>query len=145
MERLNLHAALLYSKWAIEFLLLPPITALFVGAAVSSVWAGLRQRPFRNLLWKRHHWLVLSHFFFFVAAIVVGLLWANDPLSPHPINRAAKLWLDAVTYGSLVSCIVWTWQMKGFRWFAASLLALIEVVTLGAIFVAGMSISGDWL
>ena len=35
--------------------------------------------------------------------------------------------------------------MKGFRWFAASLMALVEVITFAAIFVAGMSISGDWL
>jgi len=145
MERISLHAALLYSKWALEFLSFPPIASLFIGTAVSSVWAGLRQQPFRKHLWKRHHWLVLSHFFFFVAAIVVGLLWANDPRNHHPSSRAATFWLDTVIYGSLASCIIWTWQMKGFRWCAASLLALVEVITFGAIFVAGMSISGDWL
>lgn len=145
MERLSLHAAILYSKWALEFLLLPPIAALFIGATISSVWAGLRQQPFRKHLWKRHHWLVLSHLCFFVAAIVVGLLWANNVSNPHPSSQAAKFWLDVVTYGSLASCIIWTWQMKGFRWFAASLLASVEVITFGAIFVAGMSISGDWL
>jgi hypothetical protein len=35
--------------------------------------------------------------------------------------------------------------MKGFRWFAGSLMALMEVPVLGALFVAGMSVTGDWL
>ena len=145
MERLHLDAALLYSEMAFEFLLLPPISALFVGAAISSVWAGFYQRPFRKHLWKRRYALALTHFSFFAAAIVVGLLWRNDPRDHQLASRVATFWLDAVIYGSLASCILWTWQMKGFRWFAASLMALAEVITFGAVFVAGMSISGDWL
>jgi hypothetical protein len=35
--------------------------------------------------------------------------------------------------------------MKGFRWYAASLMAMAQLITYGALFVAGMSISGDWL
>jgi len=50
-----------------------------------------------------------------------------------------------VAYGSLASCGFWIWRMKGFRWYATSLMALAELVTWGALFVAGMSITGDWL
>jgi hypothetical protein len=35
--------------------------------------------------------------------------------------------------------------MKGFRWYATSLMVLVEVLTWGALFVAGMSVSGDWI
>jgi hypothetical protein len=48
-------------------------------------------------------------------------------------------------YGSFASCVFWIWRMNGFRWFAASLMALMEVPVLGALFVAGMSVTGDFL
>jgi hypothetical protein len=35
--------------------------------------------------------------------------------------------------------------MKGFRWYATSLMALMELPIIGALFVAGMSVTGDWL
>jgi len=35
--------------------------------------------------------------------------------------------------------------MKGFRWYAGSLMALMELPTFGALFVAGMSVAGHWL
>jgi hypothetical protein len=35
--------------------------------------------------------------------------------------------------------------MKGFRWYASSLTGLIELPTFAAMFVAGMSVTGDWL
>src|SRR5580704_3293856 len=101
MEYLHVYAALRYSEWALECLMLPPVGAVFVLAAISSVWAGLTQRPFQKYLWKPHHWLFLTHMLFFVAAIVVGLLWEKGPASSYPASRAAIFWLDAVMYGSL--------------------------------------------
>jgi hypothetical protein len=80
--------------------------------------------------------------------IVVGVLGANpvtNPTIPHSADKTAKVYLDAVTYGSLASCEFWIWRMKGFRWYATSLMALVELITWGALFVAGMSITGDWL
>jgi len=35
--------------------------------------------------------------------------------------------------------------MKGIRWLAFCVLAIQEVFVFGAMFMAGMSISGDWL
>jgi len=35
--------------------------------------------------------------------------------------------------------------MKGFRWFAISLMALLELPVFSAVFVAGMSVTADWL
>lgn len=84
----------------------------------------------------------------FVAAIAVGVCGANpitNPTIPHPPSPIAEHVLDIVTYASVGSCGFWIWRMKGFRWFAASLLLLAEVITWGAFIVAGMSVSGDWL
>ncbi len=144
----HVYTALRYSEWALEFMLVPPVCFAFVLATISLVWAGLKQRPFQTHLWKSHHWLAFTHLLFFAAAIVVGVLWANPVTNPnisHRADRSATLWLDAVMYGSLASCVFWTWRMKGFRWYAASLMTLAELITWGALFVAGMSISGDWL
>jgi hypothetical protein len=35
--------------------------------------------------------------------------------------------------------------MKGLRWFAVSVVALLEIILMGAFFVAGMAVTGDWL
>jgi len=125
----------------------PPFCYVFVIVGISFVWAGQKQRPFHTRLWKSYHWLALTHLLFFVAAIVVGVQRANPVIShiPHSVNRTAELCLDAVTYGSLISCGFWIWRRKGFRWYAASMMALAELITWGALFVADMSITGDWL
>jgi len=141
--------ALRYSMWALEFMIVPPCCVAFILAACSFAWAGLKQRPFKTRLWKPYHWLVCTHLLFFAAAIALGVLRAANPIAdpnlPHNADPAARLYLDAITYGSFASCGFWTWRMKGFRWYAASLMAMAQLITYGALFVAGMSISGDWL
>lgn len=140
------YTALRYSKWALEFIIIPPVCFAFPLAAISLVWAGFKQRPLQTHLWKPYHWLVLTHVLFFVAAIVVGVLWPNpNPTIAGDSNRFATMCLDAVAYGSLASCAFWVWSMKGFRWYATSLMVLAELITWGALFIAGMSVSGDWL
>ena len=137
-----------FSEWAIETLILPPLCIVFVLLAISLGCAAIKQRPLKMRLWKPYHWLVITHGLFFAAAILVGVFGANpitNPTIPHHPIPAAEHFLDLVTYGSVASCGFWIWQMKGFRWFAASLLLLFEVITWGAFVVAGMSVSGDWL
>jgi hypothetical protein len=144
----HVYTALQYARWALEFMTIPPFCFAFALSAFSFVWAGQKQRPFQTHLWKSHHWLALTHMLFFAAAIAVGLLWATPATNPnfsHHAERSGTLWLDAVTCGSLASCVFWIWRMKGFRWYATSLMALAELITLGAIAVAGMSVTGDWL
>lgn len=144
----EVYTALRYSKWALEFLVVSPLCFAFALAAISLIWAGLKQRPYKTHLWRPYYWLVATHLLFFAAAIGVGVLMANPATNPnisHHAQRSAKLLLDAVTLCSFASCGFWIWRMKGIRWFATSLMALAEVVTWGAFVVAGMSISGDWL
>ncbi len=140
--------ALRFSEDALVFAIGSPFCLLFTIAAIVFVRKGLKQRPFRTGLWKPRHWLILRHLLFFPAAIAVGVLFAN-PLTghgpAHPANRFAVLCLNTLGYGSLASCAFWIWRMKGFRWFAAGLMILMELPMGGAVFVAGMSVTGDWI
>lgn len=143
-----LQTALQFSRWALEFLLVPPLLTVFIVAAISFVWAGQKQNPFRKRLWKPRHWLVLTHLLFFPAAIALAIVCASpvtNPTIPHSATRTASFLQDCLLYGSLASCGFWVWRMKGFRWFASSMIVLAELPVISALFVAGMSISGDWL
>jgi len=142
------HTALQFSGWALEAVLLPPVCFVFAVAAMSFVLAAWKQRPVQTRLWKPYHWLFLTHLLFFAAAILVAVLLENpvsNPTIPHHASASARVWLDILTYGSLVSYAFWVWRMKGFRWFAFSLMFLAELSVWGALFIAGMSIAGDWL
>lgn len=68
----------------------------------------------------------------------------DGPLEATPLASAYSLAILR-GYASLASCGFWIWGMKGFRWYATSLMALAERVTCSALFVAGMSVTGDWL
>jgi hypothetical protein len=144
----HIYTALKFSRWALELMCLPPLVFALLLSATSLVWAGIKQRPFRTRLWKPYHWFAICHLVFFAAAIAVGVLGVNptpNPTLPPPPNPSAERWLDVVMYGSIASCGFWIWRMKGFRWYATSLMVLVEVLTWGALFVAGMSVSGDWI
>jgi hypothetical protein len=145
----HLYTSLRFSQWALEAVVtLPPLILALSLAGSSFVWAGIKQRPFKTGLWKRYHWLSTSHLMFFIAAIAVAVFYGNpvtNPTIPHPANPSGELYLGTVTYGSLASCGFWIWRMKGFRWYAASLMTLAEVMTYGALFIAGMAVTGDWL
>jgi hypothetical protein len=142
----EMEVAMRFSRWALELVFFTPVHFVFALVLISIVWAGIKQRPFRARLWQPHHWLVLTHLLFFAAAVALGVLCANDNrTAPDHSGRLANLCLGALFYGSFGSCAFWIWRMKGFRWFASSLMALIELPTFGAVFVAGMSITGDWL
>lgn len=144
----HLHRALAFSEWAIEIVAVPPACFITMLAAGSLAWASQKQRPFTSGLWKRHYWLAFTHLLFFHCAIAVGVMWEN-PWNNWNVGHQANLMVfrlvDWLFYGSVVSYIFWAWRMKGFRWYAISLLTLFELPILGAIFVAEMSVSGRWL
>jgi hypothetical protein len=138
-----------YSGWALESVIFPPCFLLFGGGLFGLVFAGWKQRHSIVAFWKPHHWLFLTHSLFFVLAILLGVL-GEKPLSgemrPEYLPQSyAEVGVQAIMWWSFASCAFWIWRMKGFRVFAASMMLLLEVPVLGAIFVAGMSITGDWV
>jgi len=143
----DFYTALKFAEWGLEVpFLLPPLAFAFYSSIISLIWAGIKQRPFKTGKWKPYHWLVLSHLLLFIAAAAVGTLGGNTsttPLRPTPPIRAAAQALELITYLSYASCVLWIWRMKGFRWFAVSLMVAAESITIGVLFIAGMAVSGD--
>jgi len=60
-------------------------------------------------------------------------------------NSVANHVCDFLGWLSLALAAFWVYRMKGFRWFAVSVVTLLEMILAGAFFVAGMAITGDWL
>jgi hypothetical protein len=142
------YTSLRFSQWALEFMLIPRVLVLVVLTVISLTLAAIKQRPFERQLWKPYHWLALTHLFFFPAVIAAGVIWANpvtNPTIPHHAIETGRRCLDLLLYASLASCAWWIWRMRSFRWFAASLMLLAEVPVLCGLFIAGMSVAGDWL
>lgn len=148
-RRMNfLSTSLRFSVWALEALLIPRVLVVCILAMTSLIIAYIKQRPFERQLWKPYHWLVLTHLLFFPAIIATGIIWANpitNPTVPHPAVAAGRRCLDVLTYLSFASCIWWVWRMRGFRWFAVSLMLLGEALVFCGLFISGMSVAGDWL
>jgi hypothetical protein len=137
-----------YSLWSLEFLfVVPQMLVVFLFATLSLAIASWKQRPFQSRLWKRSHWLVLTQLLFFPIVICIGVLYPADGpsfLRPTP-NSTANHVCDFLGWLSLALAAFWVYRMKGFRWFAISVVTVLEMILLGAFFVAGMAITGDWL
>ncbi len=117
---------------------------LIIGLFASIVW----QRPFERGHWKNYYWLVLTQLVFYPAIIAIGTLYgvSSNPTRPLPkLNPFADLSLDVLFGVSLVSGIFWVCRMKGLRWFAFCMVLLQQLLVFGALFIASMSITGDWL
>ena len=143
-----IYTSLRLSKWALEAMLIPRVLVAIVLTSTSLTLAAIKQRPFKRELWKPYPWLVLTHLLFFPAVIAAGVVWANpvtNPTVPHHAVEAGRRSLDLLWYASLASCAWWIWRMRGFRWFATSLMFLVEVPVFCGLFIAGMSVAGDWL
>ena len=119
------------AEWALDAVFIPRVLIVCVLALASLTLAAKRQKPFERHLRRPYHWLTLTHLLFFPAVIAAGMIWANpitNPSIPHRAVEAGQRWLDVLMYASLASCVWWVWRMRGFRWFAASLMLLGELL-----------------
>ncbi len=148
-DQLSSHAS--YFIWllrqSLDFLNIPlfamPCLLLAAAAGISTIL----QRPFRQR-WKGHYWLVLSQFLFFPAILALGTLFRAGLGVPPVSNNAgspAETGIEILLFLSFGLGCFWVALMKGVRWFALCLLALLQIFLLSAAFVSGMSTSGDWL
>jgi len=133
--------------WSVQFLGVPPILLMAAVCLVGVAVAFVRQQPFKRQLWRTSHWLIFTQLLFFPAMVAVGVLFpAVSSVRPNlKENVMGHRLLDGLFYLSLATSAFWVWRMRGLRWLAASLLLLQQVILIGAGFVAGMSVSGDWL
>lgn len=135
-----------YSVWSLEFLfVMPRMLIILLFATVSLTLAFWKQRPFDNPLWKRSHWLVLTQLLFFPIVICIGVLYPADTPSYLRTTPNSVACCDFLGWLSLALAAFWVYRMKGLRWFAVSVVTVLEMILVGAFFVAGMAITGDWL
>jgi hypothetical protein len=132
--------------WSLESTTLPPLMLVEAVCVTSLTVALLVQRPFQQGTWRRSYWLIFTQLLFFPAIVAVGALFPAISVRPYPKeNPTGKRLLDALFYFSLVTAAIWLYRMKGLRWLSASVLAVQHVLLIGAGFIAGMSVSGDWI
>ena len=134
------------SAWSIDALVgMPPLLLLLLAACLSLALSFAIQRPFQNPLWRRSNWLVLTQLLFFPGVIFLGVLYhAPEPSAFHGESTASRVY-ELMEVLSILLGAFWVFRMKGFRWFAFSVVAVLQVILMGAFFVAGMAVSGDWL
>jgi hypothetical protein len=116
---------------------------LTVGLLASLAW----QKPFGSGRWKRYYSLVFAQFLFYPAVVAIGVLYRVDTSTrPRPsVNPIADWTIDILFYTPLALSLFWVYAMKGLRWFALCLVALQQLFLFGGAFVAGMSVTGNWL
>lgn len=133
--------------WSVQFLGVPPVLIMAIISFVGVVVAFVRQQPFEKQLWRSCYWLIFTQLLFFPALVAVGVLFpAVSSVRPNlKENVLGHRLLDGLFYLSIATSAFWIWRMRGLRWLAASLVLLQQVILVGAGFVAGMSVSGDWL
>ena len=133
------------SVWSLQSLLYTSLLLLLIAACLSLVLAFWKQRPFSCPLWKSSHWFVLTQLLFFPLVISIGVLYpAPSPSSYHASSTAG--WVSGLLgWLSLALAAFWVYRMKGVRWFAFSLVAILQIILMGAFFISGMAVSGDWL
>ena len=132
--------------WSLQFLVVPPVFLATGVCIVGVIVAFVRQQPFHRRLWRTSYWLIFTQLLFFPAMVAVGVWFPAVSGWPHPRdNVVGERLLDGLFYLSVATSGLWLWRMKGLRWLSASLLVLQQVILVGAGFVAGMSVSGDWL
>ena len=134
------------SVWSMEGLVgLPPLLILLLVACLSLALAFAKQRPFQHALWRGSNWLVLTQLLFFPVVLSLGVLYPASGASAFHGQSIASRACDLMGLLSIILAAFWVYRMKGFRWFAFSLVAVLQMILLGAFFIAGMAVSGDWL
>jgi hypothetical protein len=127
--------------------MLPPLLIIGLFSLGSLAICIFRRSQIRSH-WHASYWFIFTQLLFYPLAIAVGVLFpaaSTSPFAQSRSNSAGEHLLDALTLLSLVTASFWVYRMKGLRWLAGSLAVLQEVVVWGALLIAGMSVTGDWL
>lgn len=91
------------------------------------------------------------HLFIFSPLVVTMLILILGTVMAHPSTSQiqAPSWpdylVDVLLFIQLVVSIWVVWLMKGYRWFSVFAVALQQWFGLACAFIAGMSVTGDWL
>ncbi len=80
--------------------------------------------------------------------IILLTLWGNILCVDSSTIQTPK-WPSYVAIAIYFAQIIWTgyvvYILKGFRWYSISVGILVALYSLGALFIVGMAVTGDWL
>lgn len=132
--------------WNLALLGLKPFSLLVLLGAASAIVASVVQKPFSGGGWRRSDWLILTQLLFAPALLIVGVLYSASENSGLPQqNSMGQQLLSSLFYLSIVTAVFWLYRTRKQLWLSASLLAVLELLVIGAGFAAAVSISGNWL
>jgi|SRR5580698_1148167 hypothetical protein len=139
--------------WGLDFLRTPevlkvPIVQVMALVSLASLVVCVMRWQQTKKYWKGSNWLVLTQLLFYPLIIAVGAGFTahtRTSLSTLRPNQTGERLLDVLAVASLATACFWVCRMKGARWLTLSLVLFQEIVLLGAMFVAGMAVSGDWI
>jgi|SRR4051812_29849425 hypothetical protein len=119
------------------------IAPLFCGTALAGYMQRAKVSKSRGAL----SGLVLVQIIAYLLVILIGTLGKNsaDPSLKAPVFPAADHSLTVLFWLTVAISLYFVWRLKEVRWTAALLSLLLLCILQFAFFVAGMSISGDWL
>jgi hypothetical protein len=134
-----------YSLWSLQLVVtLPRLLWVLLGATLSLVFACINELPFQSPRWKRSYWLVFTQLLFFPIVISIGVLYPAASVNRGAAVSTANKVSQMLGWLSMALAVFWVYRMKGTRWFAISLVVVIQVILMGAFFISGMAVSGDW-
>ena len=135
-----------YFLWSLEFPFLAEFRVpmlLLIGNLLAAL--AFSRKGLQNS-WKRSHWLVFTNLLLFPAVVAAGAIFSAEPHAQAPkISRFGEWALDAILLLTVLVGTYCVYVMRGLRWLALSILLVEECLLFGAMFIAGMAISGDWL
>jgi hypothetical protein len=134
-----------YSSGAFDFLFVRPFCwislAILISLCATDAISFRRSSPLRHP--KSFYLLPLVLLAAFPLTIVIGERFAaNSSATP---NKIGSLLLNGLELVVLLFGIYCVYRAKGLRWFTAALVVAELWILLAAGFIAGMSVSGDWL
>jgi hypothetical protein len=115
--------------------------AILISLCATAVISFRRSSPLRHP--KSFYLLPLVLLAAFPLTIVFGERFAA--ISPATPNKMGSLLLNGLELVALLFGIYCVYRAKGLRWFTAALVVAELWILLAAGFIAGMSVSGDWL
>jgi hypothetical protein len=124
-----------------------PVSAVLIGAAVVSIGIAVRRGrgwPSFGPAWQLAFTLNPA------AILAIGTIWACENCSPSSLGQGVRhFWamraVDVLSFTQLFAAAWWVWRAATWRLCVATVHALLLWATFWASFLAGMSLSGDWL
>ncbi len=93
----------------------------------------------------RHHLFVLLPLVVTLLILIFGAVMEHPSTSQNQAPSWPSYVVDALVIVQLFISIWVVWFMKGYRWFSVFTVALEQWFAIACAFVAGMSVTGDWL